>query len=47
VSDGKLFCPLCSRRVEVVWLGNRLIYRPHSDSLGNRCPKSERPVPGR
>lgn len=45
--DGKLFCPLCGREVEVVWLGNTLVYRPHNNLDGDRCRKSDRPVPGR
>ena len=47
MSDGKLYCPLCSRSVEVVWLGNRLIYRPHNNVDGERCRKSEKEVSGR
>lgn len=33
----KLECPQCGQQAPVIWLGHRLIYRPHNDANGNRC----------
>lgn len=35
--DGRLECPVCGQMAPVMWLGNRLVYRPHNDRNGNRC----------